>query len=260
MKNLIGTKFGKLTVIAESERKNGRKMWECLCDCGGKTITSTYCLNSGRTKSCGCLTGRRNGVSPKIKGTVIYSRWQAMKKRCYEKNSSSYKNYGARGITVCDEWKNDPIAFYNWAKSNGFSEDLTLDRIDVNGNYCPENCRWTSRKEQNRNKRNNRFVQYSGQRMTIAEFCEITGKNAGSIDWRLNEGNFTEDEAVNKPIRKIKKGVELGFDLTKECKKRGLKLTTVWARINKLGWSVEEALCVNKNGLYNKTPTKSSKK
>ena len=258
MKSLIGMKFGKLTVIKQLETKNGKRMWYCECECGGSTITSTYLLNSGHTKSCGCLAGRKNGIAPKIKGTAIYSRWQSMKKRCYDKNCVAYKNYGARGIKVCDEWKNDPLKFYEWAINSGFSADLTLDRIDVNGDYCPENCRWSTSKEQNRNKRNNHYINVDGKLVTIAEYAEQHNLNAGSLAYRLNESKFSQEDCLKKPIRKQIKGVGLNFNLAEECRKRGLKLTTVWARINRLGWSVEDALNVKKNGLYNKKPNKNT--
>lgn len=258
MKDLIGMKFGKLTVISQSGSKNRKKMWYCKCECGGSTVTSTYLLNSGHTKSCGCLAGRKNGIAPKIKGTEIYSRWQAMKKRCYDKKNISYKDYGARGIKVCDEWKNNPLKFYEWALNSGFSPELTLDRIDVNGDYCPENCKWSTRKEQNRNKRNNHLINVNGRSITMAEYAEKRNINYGSLAYRLNESKFSLDESLNKPIRKQTKGIELNFNLAKECRKRGLKLTTVWARINRLGWSVEDALTVKRNGLYKKKPNKNT--
>lgn len=242
MENLIGKTFGNLYVESKADSKNGRRMWNCVCDCGRKTIVSTYLLKSGHTKSCGCITGRPGGVSPKIKGTVIYSRWQAMKKRCYQVGTQGYENYGGRGIKVCESWKNNPVAFYEWAIKSGFSENLTLDRIDVNGDYCPENCRWVTAKEQGRNKRNNHLVEFNGKKMTVSEYSELTGVNRGSIDWRLNQSKMKEKEALNKPIKHQKKGISLGFNLSEECRKRGLNVSTVWYRINVIGLDAEEAL------------------
>lgn len=258
MNDLTGKRFHKLVVLKQAGTKNGKRVWECLCDCGNKTLVTTDRLNAGLTKSCGCLGGMPGGKSPGWKGTSVYSRWQAMKKRCYQVGTPGYENYGGRGIKVCDEWKNNPSAFCEWALANGFSEELTIDRIDVNGDYCPENCRWATKTEQARNKRNNRIIEYNGEKITLAEYSEITGVNQGSIDWRLNKSKMSEAEAVKRPIRTQKKGIELGFDLSEECRKRGLKLTTVWARINKLGWSVEDALTVKKNGLYAKKPNKNT--
>lgn len=258
MNDLTGKRFCKLVVLKQCGTKSGKRMWECICDCGNKSVVSTNQLTSGHTKSCGCLVGRPGGKSPGWKGTAVYSRWQAMKKRCYQVGTAGYENYGGRGIKVCDEWKDNPSAFCEWALANGFSEELTLDRIDVNGDYSPENCRWATKTEQARNKRNNRIVEYNGKKMTEAEYSEITGVKHGSIDWRLNRSKMSESDAVNRPIRTQKKGIELGFDLSEECRKRGLKLSTVWARINKLGWSVEDALTVKKNGLYAKKPNKNA--
>ena len=258
MQDLTGKRFFKLVVIQKVGTKNGKRMWECRCDCGNKTVVSTNQLTSGRTKSCGCLSGRPGGKSPGWKGTAVYSRWQAMKKRCYQVGTSGYENYGGRGIKVCDEWKDNPSAFCEWALANGFSEELTLDRIDVNGDYCPENCRWATKTEQARNKRNNLILEYNGRKMTEAEYLEITGVKQGSISWRLRKSKMSESEALTRPIRFQKKGVKLDFDLSEECRKRGLKLTTVWARINRLGWSVEDALTIKKNGFYRKKPNKNA--
>ena len=259
MENLIGKKFGLLTVISQRESKNGKRMWECKCDCGTTVSISTDRLKSGHTKSCGCVAGRPGGKSPGWKGTVVYSRWQAMKKRCYQVGTEGYENYGGRGIKVCDEWKNNPSAFCEWALENGFSEELTLDRKDVNGDYCPENCKWSTKTEQNRNKRNNHFVTYNGKKITLSEYSEITGIKHGAIDWRVNRSKMSEEDALKRPIRKQTKGIDIGFDLSSECRKRGMKLSTVWSRINKLGWSIEDALNTPKNALYRKTPKNKKK-
>lgn len=143
---------------------------------------------------------------------------------------------------MCDEWLQSPVAFYNWSIENGFSEELTLDRIDVNGDYTPENCRWVTMKEQNKNKRNNRIVKYNGVDMLLCEYIEKTGVKSGSINWRLNSSNMSEEEALNRPYRKQSSGVKLDFNLSDECRKRGLDRGTVWSRINKLGWDINTAL------------------
>ena len=120
-----------------------------------------------------------------------------MKRRCYTPSASAYKHYGARGIVVCEEWKNDFISFYNWAIRNGYKENLTIDRINVNGNYEPGNCRWATKKEQANNKRNNNFIKYKDKKLSINQWSEETGIKRGTIAWRL-KNNFPLEKIFSK--------------------------------------------------------------
>ena len=137
--------------------------------------------------------------------TRLFRIWQYMRKRCYNKNDSNYERYGGRGITVCEEWNKDFAAFRDWAMANGYREDLSLDRIDNNGPYCPENCRWATAKQQGNNRRSTHLITYNGETHSIKEWAEITGIAKSTIGNRLKAGATPED-ALTRPVRR-KKGV-----------------------------------------------------
>ena len=155
--DLTGRRFGRLTVIRKTDQRgpDGGMVYECLCDCGNTCFVWNNRLTikgHSRKRSCGCLhdeTHHAHGGS----GTTLFHKWTGMKDRCYNQNARQYQDYGGRGISVCDEWRESFAAFRDWALANGYQEGLSIDRIDVNGNYCPENCRWITMAEQQRNKR-----------------------------------------------------------------------------------------------------------
>lgn len=138
-------------------------------------------------------------------GTRLYEIWRGIKKRCYLKTHIHYKNYGGRGIIMCDEWKNDFKIFYDWSKNNGYKDKLTIDRINNNGNYCPENCRWITIKEQGLNKRTNVFLIYNGEKHTISEWSKIIKINAQTICERRKRGWSDEKIIETKILKKHKR-------------------------------------------------------
>lgn len=157
VKDLTGKTFGRLTVIKRAENDiNGRARWVCKCSCGVESIKTGKLLLNGHCKSCGCgeYENRvKNVTSHRLSNTRLYNIWKAIKQRCYYAKHKDYHNYGGRGITVCDEWLHDFQTFYNWAITHGYRDDLSIDRIDVNGNYEPNNCRWATAHEQRINQR-----------------------------------------------------------------------------------------------------------
>lgn len=188
-------RINMLTVLYRAESKNGRTMWHCRCDCG-KEIDVWYAHLKKGQYSCGCVKRRLISEKKKTHGksdTKLFDVWRHMRERCYKKYHKSYKDYGGRGIKVCDEWENNFNAFYEWAIVNGYDENApfmqcTLDRIDVNGNYEPSNCRFISIKEQCNNRRNNHFIEYNGEMHTIAQWSEIIGVSYGALYQRLKNG------------------------------------------------------------------------
>ena len=159
LKDLTGKRFGKLLVMKLAGKLNNRAAWLCKCDCGNLVIVRGNSLKSGDTKSCGCLLKEKStqrATKHNLRFHRLYTIFQMMKQRCYNPKATRYDCYGGRGIRIHDKWLNDFKTFYNWAMNNGYKDNLTIDRIDVNGNYEPCNCRWATYKEQNSNKRNNK--------------------------------------------------------------------------------------------------------
>ena len=208
----IGDKVGHLTIVSMSNKTDSRKrkFYECLCDCGNVITVRYDTLNQNNTeRNCGCVSTnllRKNSYKHGMSHSRIYGIWDSMVCRCSTKTSGSYKNYGGRGISVCEDWKNSFSNFYNWAVENGYKDNLTIDRIDVNGNYCPSNCRWISMKKQQNNKTNNRIISFNGEQHTMTEWGEITGIKEYNIYNRLQDGWSVED-ALTKPVVKYRKRV-----------------------------------------------------
>lgn len=194
--DITGKRFGRLVVSSYI----GTGLYECECDCGNIVRVFGGNLVNGATKSCGCLR-REITHSTKFKhGEVkepLYIRWKQMRRRCQDKNCKDYPDYGGRGIAICNEW-NDYITFRDWAQSNGYNEELSIDRVDVNGPYSPDNCRWATASEQARNKRNTVWLTINGTTRSLLEWSEISGLNRATIRWRMLHG-VADDELLASP-------------------------------------------------------------
>lgn len=174
-KNLSNVQFGYLTAICVDTQKSNNKhiYWECKCVCGNTRSLQTYQLTSGKVTSCGCMNPRKKNSENIAKNKRMYSIYNGMMLRCYNKKSISYKSYGAKGIYVCDEWKNNFSSFCEWSSSNGYNDALSIDRIDNSKGYEPSNCRWVEKSEQFKNKTNNVFYEHDGETHIMSEWCTI---------------------------------------------------------------------------------------
>lgn len=191
-----GNRFGRLVVVRfVGVGKNWAGIWECKCDCGNTVEVLYNNLHTGTTKSCGCLkiekTIKRSTKHGMTGGhghyTRIYRIWLNMRRRCLSKKCQDYHYYGGRGITICPEW-DDYAVFHSWAYANGYTDSLTLERIDNDGNYEPSNCKWATRKEQARNTRQNHYITYNDKTLTLMEWSEILGIHWGTLLGRLRRG------------------------------------------------------------------------
>lgn len=234
--DLSGQRFGKLVAIervVDYRRPSGKSeaRWKCVCDCGRETFSDSWSLTHGVKTSCGCATHDLLSASmmkthtkhPEIainfkkmatthgeSKTRLYHIWSGMKSRCNDAGCAGYENYGGRGVRVCIEWENDYLSFKAWALSHGYDENArrgqcTLDRIDVNGDYCPENCRWISQKEQMQNKRNTHYVTHNGETHSVAEWSKILGVPVNTLYSRLGWLGWTEEQALAENGAEIRK-------------------------------------------------------
>lgn len=202
--DLVGKKFNRLTVIKRVENdKKGNSQWLCECECGNRIIINGYRLKNEKTRSCGCLQKEKMknnslGITHGLSHHRLYEIWWGIKKRCLNSKSYAYKHYGQRGISICQEWLDDFMNFYNWAIQNGYKEDLSIDRIDVNGNYEPSNCRWATAKIQMNNTTRNHYITYNKQTKTLAQWADFF-----KVDYKFLKSKIRYNKNIEKLFARL---------------------------------------------------------
>ena len=271
----IGKKFGKLSVLEivrdRDSSGNSRIMWKMRCDCGNEIIIAPSKVTTSGQKSCICSkseSARKNSTIHGESHTRLFSIWVNMRDRCNNPKNKRYHRYGGRGISVCEEWNSDYKPFADWSRSNGYSDELTIDRIDVNGDYCPDNCRWVDMKTQQRNRSDNRLVGINGETKTLAEWCEQYGTSYSMVFNRIVNMGWEPERAIKTPSGGLganqvtfhpelaKKEVERKYHIVNRyvdvdgeklslraaCEKMGIPYKAVHLRITRYGMTVEEAI------------------
>lgn len=206
--DVTGKRFGMWTVICRSGKDDGgRYLWACRCDCGTIRDVCGGSLRSGVSTCCGCTRGAGNKYNEKHGGKKerLYAVWTGMKGRCYNPNNTFYSRYGGRGISVCEEWRSDYSKFREWALQNGYDENApkgscTIDRIDNEKGYSPDNCRWVSMKNQCNNRSSNHLIEYEGESHTLQEWSDITGIRKDTLRRRLEVYNWPVQRAFSEPV------------------------------------------------------------
>lgn len=192
----VGEKYGRLTVL---ENHHPKDEVLCKCECGNFKIARASNVYYGGTRSCGCLFNEGNNLKHGGRRTRLYQIWKSMRERCNTPTCKTYKYYGAKGITICKEW-DDFNVFREWALNNGYSDNLTIDRIDVYGNYEPSNCRWATYKQQANNTTRNHRIEFGGKNLTLTEWSELLGIKRGTLWGRLKKG-WSVSDALTKKVK-----------------------------------------------------------
>lgn len=204
--DLTGQRFGRLTVIGRSSTgKCHNVYWDCQCSCGKKVTVRGDHLREGTIKSCGCLVLEISSEKATTHGkshSRLYNTWLFMRRRCGNCNDQAYPRYGGRGIEVCDEWKANFQSFYDWAISNGYRPELSIDRIDNDKGYSPENCRWATSSEQARNRRSNHLITFAGETHSMIEWAEIVDIPLNVLCLRIVRYGWPIWRALTEPLHK----------------------------------------------------------
>lgn len=236
----IGLRFGRLEVL-EYANGNGRsRRYLCKCDCG---TVRTFCyeyMKRGSTRSCGCLKRETSANRFRTHGfsnSKLHGVWATMKARCYNDTQDSYKFYGGRGIKVCDEWREDFVPFLNWAMENGYEEGLSLDRINPDVDYGPDNCRWATSKQQARNKRNTNYINYAGARLSLNDMCEKHGIISENVRQYRRKHKLTPLQAFVDFV--LRKGLNCNT-IGRPTDEQAMKLESIRKRLYKLTGNLKD--------------------
>lgn len=248
----LGKRFDRLTIVdfVHADPPNRGWWWVCKCDCGNINHLRPQDVKLGKVRSCGCwMREVRTENATKFNHSVIdhkrlYSIYNWIKRRCYRSAEPRYKDYGGRGIRMADEWLDSHSGFdrfVEWSMANGYTEEMTIDRIDVNGNYEPANCRWLPLSEQALNKRDTLWVEYKGERLPLLALCNRLGVNYDTVHNRIYALGWSVEAAIDTPSQQHN-------SLRAKCLERGINYGTVLSRIRKFGWSEEDALNTPSHG------------
>lgn len=201
--DITGNKYGMLTVMHRTENApRGVARWECKCDCGNIVIVRGGNLKNGAVKSCGCLKSisNKSRSTHDMSGTRLYQSWINMKRRCYYKAHPAYKDYGARGIKVCDEWRNSFKNFAEWSLANGYTDNLTIERVDNDKDYEPYNCKWVNLGDQANNRRSNVKITYNNETHNLSEWCKRLNKDYALVYNRIHKNKWDFERAISEPV------------------------------------------------------------
>lgn len=211
--DITGKRFNHLVVVKRVEGVDIKSpTWECLCDCGNTTMVRGSNLKSGAVKSCGCLREMKNKsrTTHGMSNTRLYREWASIKRRCYTVSDKSYQDYGARGIRMCEEWKSSFESFMEWALNNGYDDSLTIERVNVDEGYSPDNCTWIPWEQQQGNRRNCYAFEYNGEIKNLAEWCRELNLPYSLIHNRITKLGWSFEKAIKEPV-----------DIKKRNKKNG---------------------------------------
>lgn len=210
--DITGNRYNNLIVVKRVENApGGVTVWECICDCGNTTFVRGVNLKSGAVKSCGCLLkNMKTTLRHNMSNSRLYHVWASIKRRCNAPSDKNYKNYGSRGIKMYKEWADSFETFMAWALNNGYSDSLTIERIDVNGDYCPENCTWIPANEQQKNRRTCYSITYNGRTQNLVDWCNELNLPYKLIHNRIHKLGWTFVRSITEPVHAEKRNSKNG--------------------------------------------------